>query len=117
MLPSTLSGAPTVVGRRRVQSTENRPCGGLVMSASLIFVHGAFCGGWAVDKVRKPFEAAGFATRTPDLPFHERGADLERLAQCGVRDYADAIVKQARDLPAPPVLIGHSLGGLVAQIA
>jgi pimeloyl-ACP methyl ester carboxylesterase len=99
------------------QSVENHLRGGTVMSASVIFIHGAFCGGWAFDQFRKPFEAAGFATQAPDLPFHERGADLERLAQCGVREYADAVVKSARELPGPPILIGHSLGGLVAQVA
>ncbi|MFZ4120388.1 MAG: alpha/beta hydrolase [Caulobacterales bacterium] len=87
------------------------------MSIPIIFVHGAFCGGWAFDQFRKPFEAAGYDTHTPDLPHHERGGSLELLAQCGVRAYADAIVRYAKSLPRPPILVGHSLGGLVAQVA
>lgn len=87
------------------------------MSTPVIFVHGAFCGGWAFENFRAPFEAAGYVTHAPDLPFHERGADLERLAQSGVREYAEAIAKLARAMPAPPVLIGHSMGGLVSQVA
>lgn len=83
----------------------------------VVFVHGAFCGGWAFDAFREPFEAAGFETHAPNLPHHERGADLEQLAQAGLRDYANAIVHYAKDLRAPPVLAGHSLGGLVAQMA
>jgi pimeloyl-ACP methyl ester carboxylesterase len=86
------------------------------MTAPIVFLHGAFCGGWSFDQFRKPFEAAGFETHTPNLPHHERGGDLERLAQCGVKDFAAAIAAYVRDLGAPPILVGHSLGGLVAQL-
>ncbi|MBY0565086.1 MAG: alpha/beta hydrolase [Hyphomonadaceae bacterium] len=83
----------------------------------VVFVHGAFCGGWAFDSFREPFEAAGFETHAPNLPHHERGADLEQLANTGLKDYAHAITLYVRGLRAPPVLVGHSLGGLVAQLA
>jgi pimeloyl-ACP methyl ester carboxylesterase len=82
-----------------------------------VFVHGAFCGGWAFDSFRERFEAAGFETHAPNLPHHERGADLEQLAATGLKEYAQAIAAYARDLRAPPVLLGHSLGGLVVQLA
>lgn len=86
------------------------------MRAPVIFLHGAFCGGWAFDAFRQRFEAQGFETHAPNLPHHEPGADLDRLAGCGVRDYADVIAAYAGDLGQPPILIGHSLGGLVAQL-
>src|SRR5262249_38623680 len=66
---------------------------------------------------REPFESAGFETHAPNLPHHERGADLEALAGSGLKDYAAAIVEYAKTLRAPPGLIGHSLGGLVVQLA
>jgi pimeloyl-ACP methyl ester carboxylesterase len=87
------------------------------LTTPILFVHGAFCGGWAFDGFRQPFEAAGFETHAPNLPHHERGADLEQLALCGVKEYADSIVAYAQTLRAPPLLIGHSLGGLVIQMA
>ncbi|MET0182033.1 MAG: alpha/beta hydrolase [Caulobacterales bacterium] len=83
----------------------------------VVFVHGAFCGGWAWDAFREPFEAAGYETHAPSLPHHERGADLEALAKSGVQDYCDAIVHYAKGMSAPPILIGHSLGGLIVQMA
>ncbi|MBL8537559.1 MAG: alpha/beta hydrolase [Hyphomonadaceae bacterium] len=86
------------------------------MATPVVFLHGAFCGGWAFDGFREPFEAAGFETHAPNLPHHERGADLEQLAQCGLRDYAHAITHYIRGLRAPPILVGHSLGGLVSQL-
>ena len=87
------------------------------ITTPVVFVHGAFCGGWAFDQFRQPFEAAGFETHAPNLPHHERGADLEQLAQTGLKDYAHALVRYMRTLRAPPVLVGHSLGGLVVQLA
>lgn len=83
----------------------------------IVFVHGAFCGGWAFESFREPFEAAGFETHAPNLPHHERGADMEALAQTGLKEYAAAIAHYAGELHAPPLLIGHSLGGLVVQLA
>lgn len=87
------------------------------MTHPLVFIHGAFCGGWAFDSFRQPFEAAGFETHAPDLPFHHRDSDAHSLAQTGVRHYAKAIAAYCAELDAAPILIGHSLGGLVAQMA
>lgn len=87
------------------------------MLRPIVFVHGAFCGGWAFDAFRAPFEAAGFETHAPFLPHHERGADLDQLSQCGVRNYAEAIADYASGLGQPPILVGHSMGGLVVQLA
>lgn len=87
------------------------------IATPVMFVHGAFCGGWAFDAFRQPFEQAGFETHAPNLPYHERGADLEQLAQSGLKDYANAVAHYMRGLNAAPVLVGHSLGGLVVQLA
>ena len=76
-------------------------------------VHGAFCGGWIWEDFRRPFEAAGHPVLTPDLPGHAAGADP---AGRSMSDYADHIAAVCAACEAPPVLIGHSLGGLVAQL-
>lgn len=77
-------------------------------------VHGAFCAGWVFDDFRRPFEAAGLTVETPDLPGHGPGQSPAGLS---MRDYADALVKTCGRFETPPVLIGHSLGGLAAQLA
>jgi pimeloyl-ACP methyl ester carboxylesterase len=82
----------------------------------IVFLHGAFCGGWSFAEFREPFEVAGYETHAPNLPHHERGADLEALAEMGVADFAEAMLHYVEDLKAPPILIGHSLGGLIAQL-
>ena len=79
-------------------------------------VHGAFCGGWCFERFRRPFEAAGHPVLTPDLPGHgaRRGEGVSGLS---VRRYAQEIAALVRAQPEPPLLIGHSMGGLVSALA
>ena len=77
-------------------------------------IHGAFCGGWTFERFREPFEAAGHACLTPDL---RGGARSGKTAGLSMADYATDVAALISASPTPPVLIGHSLGGLVAQMA
>lgn len=80
-------------------------------------VHGAFCGGWVFETFRIPFEAAGYPVLAPDLAGHHPGAKRQEVAGQSMTAYADSIAKLCAAQPEPPVLIGHSLGGLIAQLA
>lgn len=75
--------------------------------------HGAFCGGWAFEAFRAPFEAAGWTVLTPDLPGHAAGS----VAGQSMRDYTRFLEELCAGLPERPVLVGHSMGGLVSQMA
>ncbi len=87
------------------------------MPAPIVMVHGAFCGGWAFEAFKAPFEEAGHAVIAPDLPGHAPGSRAEAVLGLSVGDYAKAIAKIIGECEEPPVVIGHSLGGLVAQLA
>jgi pimeloyl-ACP methyl ester carboxylesterase len=78
------------------------------MRPPLLFIHGAFCGGWAFDGFRARLAAAGFEGHAPDLRGH--------VANVSMSDYAADIAKLAGALAAPPIIVGHSLGGLIAQL-
>jgi pimeloyl-ACP methyl ester carboxylesterase len=80
-------------------------------------VHGAFCAGWAFDAFRKPFEAAGHPVACPDLPGHGAGGGSSTVTGRSMSDYAAAVRRVIDAQREPPILIGHSLGGLVAQMA
>ena len=85
------------------------------MAAPIIMVQGAFCGGWAFDAFRTPFERAGRTVIAPDLCGH--GEDRRGVAGASMTDYARDIASLIAAQPEPPVVIGHSMGGLVAAMA
>lgn len=84
------------------------------MRAPVIMVHGAFCGGWTFEAFRAPFEAAGHRVLTPDLIGHDGATAVSGVS---MSDYARQIAGLIKACETPPILIGHSMGGLVAQMA
>ena len=87
------------------------------MTAPIVMVHGAFCAGWAFDHFRLPFEATGHRVIAPDLPGHENNPGRPTVARRSMSDYARAVRRVIDEQPSRPILIGHSMGGLVAQMA
>lgn len=81
---------------------------------TIVMTHGAFCAGWAFEAFRVPFEAAGWTVLAPDLPGHGEGGSVAGLS---MSDYARSLVRFCADLPERPVVLGHSMGGLVCQMA
>lgn len=83
----------------------------------IVMIHGAFCGPWAFEDFRKPFEAAGWRVHAPMLRHHEPHAKPSRaLGTTSLTDYAKDLTAFIATLDAPPILVGHSLGGLLAQM-
>jgi pimeloyl-ACP methyl ester carboxylesterase len=78
-------------------------------------VHGAFCGGWVFDAFRAPFERAGHRVVAPDLP--GRAPPSEGPEGLSMRRYAARVAEACARQAEPPILLGHSLGGLAAQLA
>lgn len=80
----------------------------------LMFVHGAFVGGWCWDEYFLPwFADQGFEVYAPSLRGHA-GSD-GALNSSGIMDYVADLASVVAQLPVPPVIIGHSMGGLVSQ--
>jgi pimeloyl-ACP methyl ester carboxylesterase len=86
-------------------------------STPVLLVHGAFCGGWVWDAFAARLRDAGCVVAAPDLPGHASDDPPGSVAGRSISDYARAIAAVAEKMPSPPVLIGHSLGGLVALLA
>ncbi|THD58697.1 alpha/beta hydrolase [Phenylobacterium sp.] len=84
---------------------------------AIVMVHGAFCGGWAFERFGAPFAAAGFEVIAPDLRGHGPGDAAGAVVGVSMSDYAADIAALCNRLESPPVLLGHSMGGLVAQLA
>lgn len=83
----------------------------------IVMIHGAFCGPWSFDAFREPFEAAGFAVHAPTLRYHDRGREPpSALGKLSLLDYASDLESVIAKLGETPILIGHSMGGLLAQM-
>ena len=87
------------------------------MRTPIVMLHGAFCAGWAFEEFRVPFEQSGYDVLTPSLRWHDCGREPPtQLGTTSLTDYADDIAAVIASCSEPPVVVGHSLGGLLAQM-
>ena len=89
------------------------------MPPTLVMIHGAFAGGWSFASLRGFFEARGYRCLVPDLRHHglQRQPNIHpALGTTSMRDYLEDLIDVIDTLEEPPVVIGHSLGGLLAQM-
>lgn len=82
----------------------------------LLFVHGAWHGAWCWDEYFLPYMAEeGYEAYALSLRGHGKSPGRERLRWTSIHDYVADIASVASQLPASPVLIGHSMGGYLTQ--
>jgi pimeloyl-ACP methyl ester carboxylesterase len=84
----------------------------------VVLIHGSWSRGAQWAPARAAFEERGYTVHTPTLRHHElplnEGAG--EIAALSLRDYTDDLVALVASLDGPPLLVGHSLGGLVVQL-
>jgi non-heme chloroperoxidase len=88
------------------------------MTKNVVFIHGAFCGGWCFADIMPEFAQRGWSCQAPDLPFHVPGPTRTpdpQLAKQSITDYTRNMAEFLARFPEPPVIVGHSMGGLIAQ--
>ena len=91
----------------------------VAMAKTIFMIHGMCNKGSIWDKYRAFFEEKGYSCITPTLRFHDISpADKPdpKLGTTSVLDYADDLQKEIEKLDGHPVIMGHSMGGLLAQI-
>ncbi|MDO9450218.1 MAG: alpha/beta fold hydrolase [Rugosibacter sp.] len=89
---------------------------GTAHATPLLFIHGAFTAAWCWDEHFLPFFAeAGYAAHALSLSGHGASPGRDRLDTLSIDDYVNDVAMAVASLPAPPVLIGHSMGGFVVQ--
>ena len=82
----------------------------------LLFVHGAYCDAWCWDAYMLPwFAAAGYAAHALSLRGHGKSPGRDDLGSLHLADYVDDIRGVVAALPAPPILIGHSMGAALVE--
>ncbi len=88
------------------------------MKPILFCIHGLWATPATFTGLKTRFEAAGHPVVAPALPFHDRDPNLPPAPGIGtltVEDYVAFLVAEVARLPEPPVLVGHSMGGMLAQ--
>ncbi len=86
--------------------------------ATLVLVHGAWHGPWCWERWVGPIEEAGHVPVAVTLPGHDTPGRTRRIwatAGAYVAALRAAIEAARRDHGGPVVVVGHSLGGYVAQ--
>lgn len=82
----------------------------------LVFVHGAFCGAWIwAEHLLPALAEAGWTAHAVSLRGHGGSDGHDRLRETSLDDYVADVLSVLDELPRPPVLIGHSMGGMVVQ--
>ncbi|TWI97551.1 alpha-beta hydrolase superfamily lysophospholipase [Mucilaginibacter frigoritolerans] len=105
----------------RVFSQAQEPDTKMIKSKTIVFIHGLFVNPESWEAWKAYFEAKGYKCYTPANPYHEGNpADLRknidpRLAKVNFEDVVNNIAKLIDSLPEKPILIGHSMAGLVVQ--
>ena len=91
------------------------------MSKTILLIHGVGCGGEVWDRMRQDFDAAGWTSVAPTLFPDLRTPTIPPAALADLRlsDYINVMGDHARELAEKdgekPVIMGHSMGGLIAQ--
>jgi len=83
--------------------------GGFEQSMSVFaLVHGSCQDAWVWHKVNPLLRSRGHKVVTMDLPLSDSGA--------GANAYADAVVSALGNLDEPPIVVGHSMAGMVIPV-
>ena len=89
-------------------------------SSAVVFIHGLWLHSSAWDPWVELFSGAGYTATAPGWPGDKESvaatrADPEALSGQGIEEVSDHYKALIDDLPARPVVIGHSFGGMIAE--
>jgi len=87
------------------------------MAKDIVMLHGANAGAWCFDTFNAVFRELGWTCHAPDLVGHgTRSADADKsLIGVGMADYLEELESFLKTIDPQPVLLGHSMGAVLAQ--
>lgn len=89
------------------------------MQKTIYMIHGMWCGGWVWDNFIRYFEKLGYQCIAPTLRHHNAKKNDDPhpdLGTTSLLDYISDLEKKITALDAPPIIMGHSMGGLLTQM-
>jgi pimeloyl-ACP methyl ester carboxylesterase len=95
--------------RKRLPASDTR-------KPPLLFVHGGYCDAWFWEPYFLPwFAARGFPAYALSLRGHGASGGRDSLFITSLDDYEADVEHVAGTLPAPPILVGHSMGAAIVE--
>ena len=89
----------------------------MIKGQTILLIHGAGSVGKEWENFKKAFENLGNRVIIPTLRLHQLGQAIDpELGKVSILDYVSDIEFIIRSLDQEPVIIGHSMGGLIALI-
>jgi len=95
----------------------------IALTKTVIFITGPFISQTCWDEWIQYFEGKGYQCSAPAWPFKDRPAEELRnrpsndpIASNTIASLTDHFTDIIRALPEKPIIIGHSLGGLIVQL-
>ena len=83
------------------------------MTTTFVLVHGSFHGGWCWDRLIPLLRREGHEVYAPNLP--ASGTDPTPVENADLSAYSACIAHLVDGIAGPVVLVGHSMGGIVAS--
>lgn len=112
----SMSSRPFIPMSPRRLKIHRHPATHTTTRPPLLFVHGGYTNALCWEHNFIPyFNHRGHDAYALDLSGHGGSEGRERLDDFGLDDFADDLAQAVAELPATPVLIGHSMGTLVVQ--
>lgn len=82
----------------------------------VLFVHGMCHAAWCWAEHFLPYFARhGYVSHALSLRGHGASEGLERLRWTSLADYVSDVAQVVSQMDRPPVLLGHSMGGMIVQ--
>ncbi|MGY6560801.1 MAG: alpha/beta hydrolase [Luteibaculaceae bacterium] len=92
-----------------------------IQSKTIVFLHGLFQNSTSWEHWAPYFSDLGYTVYTPSFPYHEGEPKLLRqhinpnLVNLEFKEVLDSMASFIEKLSEKPIVIGHSMGGLLAQ--
>jgi len=83
--------------------------------ASFLLVHGSWQGAWCWREIVPRLESRGHQAVAIDLPGH--GKDTAPRNPIVLQNYVEAIIRALDGVEEPPLLVCHSMGGVISEVA
>ncbi len=87
-----------------------------VQKDPIVFVHGVCHGAWCWEPHFIPFfEQLGHPCLALNLPGHNQPGVTKGINKYSLADYVRCLEETVESIDQPPIIVGHSMGGLIIQ--